>query len=164
MSVVSSRRNSTTSTIPSSPTSSQPPTPTIKIAPASPIMIGNLRQRKPGSLTANATQRKVNPIRRCQSMRSNARNGGSNSSSNGSITSQGSLCSRRVSSHPHSLEGGAKFDNDFVKYYQYKTNKCDPLSLLNIVIVDEEDDQFELQRGRKLRFDAENSLNSSFYR
>lgn len=137
-SVVSSRRNSVV-TLPPSPTCSQPPTPTSKTAPITPLT-PSLRQRKltQGSVgsnsSVNSSQRNVNPIRRCQSMRYHTKRSNSNGS-NGTITSA-SLRSRRISSQPSSLED-SKFDNDFVKYYQYKTNRPDPGSFLNIVIADD---------------------------
>lgn len=55
--------------------------------------------------------------------------------SDGSITPSPSLRARRVSSTPNSLENGRTHsDNEFIKYYQYKTNKADPLEFVNIVI------------------------------
>lgn len=60
----------------------------------------------------------------------------SNLSGSGTITPSPSLRARRVSSTPSSLEN-PKVEADFVKYYQYKTQKADPVSLLNIVIAED---------------------------
>ena len=142
MSVTSSRRFSTSSgsTIPQSPSSSVPSTPTSKNAPISlPPSTGQLRQRKPGSMVASGTPRKVNPIRRCQSMRvpnDRNQNGSIQNGLAGGLTPQPSLRTRRSSTA--SLEKSKQYDSsDFVKYFQYKTNKVDPVSLVNISIVDE---------------------------
>ncbi|RWS28661.1 RAS related protein-like protein [Leptotrombidium deliense] len=130
-----SRRNST-NTQPPTPPSTQPATPTLMSAPLTP----NFNSRR--SLTN--TPRKINPVRRCQSMRyPNLKNGLS-------LTPQPSLKSRRVSSTPSSLENGRTNESEFVKYYQYKTNKADPISLLNIAIADEMEDFKEYQICRFL--------------
>ncbi|RWS14587.1 GTP-binding protein REM-like protein, partial [Dinothrombium tinctorium] len=124
-SIMSSSRRSSSSASASSPPTTQPSTPTMKSAPLTP----NFNSRK----SIGGTPRKINPVRRCQSMRYPNMKNGLN------LTPQSSLKSRRVSSTPSSLENG-KHENEFVKYYQFKTSKADPMSLLNITIADDLED------------------------
>ncbi|KAI1301639.1 GTP-binding protein REM 1 [Halotydeus destructor] len=126
---LSSRRNST-ATLPPSPTSSQLPT-----TPTGKIMFGlpTPRARSKGSLSSNGSNsKKLQPMRRCQSMRYT----GSKMTVTGSgpLTSA-SFRSRRVSSS-NSIEH-QKWNEEFIKYYQYKTDKVDPVSLLSLTIVDD---------------------------
>jgi len=111
MSRVSSRRNSSILV-----SSDQPPSSTPR-----------------GSVCYTKCSRKINPVRRCQSMRSP-------DYINGYAISC-KLQNRRVSSTPSSLEDGKGLnENNFVKYYQYKINKPNPVSDFDIVIVDYTDD------------------------
>lgn len=85
------------------------------------------------SISLAKSSRKINPVRRCQSMRTpNFLNLNSNSYN---------LKNRRVSSTSLSLEEEkSPNENHFVKYYQYKINKPNPVSVVDIVIIDNIDD------------------------
>ncbi|XP_015793013.1 GTP-binding protein REM 1-like [Tetranychus urticae] len=141
-----SRRSSSSSTSASQPStpSTGPSTPTGKSPPS---FEGSSFSRYNSS-----TKRKLNPVRRCQSMKNpnagningtssitSLTNGispcNSNNSSFSSIGSTPSFRSRRVSSTPSSLENGRNHtETDFVKYYQYKINRPDTSLPFTIMI------------------------------
>lgn len=127
-----SRRSSSSSTSNSQPStpSSGPSTPTGK-SPPSFGPIGSFSRYN------SSTKRKLNPVRRCQSMKNpnglingTNGNGGNGSSSSGnssfsSLSSTPSFRSRRVSSTPSSFTESSRShtETDFVKYYQYKIDR-----------------------------------------